>query len=136
MTNEVAFTNNIGQVIQPGEDVVIVTTGYGHNVNTCKGKYLGMHKNGGAQCMKQVRESYLVLKATEELVPNSFWTEMRQKSDAFVAEYKKNNPGRWDYYSQPEYKAITTSYYDQVETRYHIVDRRTTLQRNRIYKIA
>lgn len=136
MTNAVPFTNNIGQVIQPGDEVVIVTTGYSHRVNTCKGTYLGLHKNNGAQCVKQIRTSYYTFKNTGERVPSSFWAEMQAEQTAWISNYVKNNPGSYSYYTDPEYKAIRASYFDQIETQYYMIDRRTTLQRNRIYKIA
>ena len=38
-----AFTNEFGQVIQPGDDVVYVGTGYAHNVSVNKGKFAGVY---------------------------------------------------------------------------------------------
>lgn len=135
-TNVVAYTNNIGQVINPGDEVVIVTTGYGHQVNTYKGTYIGLHKNGGAQCVKKVQSSFYADKATGERIAYSYFTEMNSKLNAFAATWRANNPGKYAYYSEPDYLAIREEYMSKVELKYEYVDRRTTLQRNRVYKIA
>lgn len=42
------FTNEFGQVITEGDEVVVVTTGYSR-VYTSKGIFKGVHKNGGVQ---------------------------------------------------------------------------------------
>lgn len=49
------FTNEFGQVIRSGDEVVIVTTGYGHYVSTTKGVFVGRHKNGGVQVIVDYR---------------------------------------------------------------------------------
>ena len=134
--NLVKFTNNIDQVINPGDEVVIVTTGYNHNVNVTRGTYLGLHGNGRAQCVKKVKTSYYAFKDTCERVPLAYFNEMNQKLSAWTAEWRKNNPGKYAYYSEPEYKTIQDEYKNKVEIKYEIVDRRTTLQLNRIYKLA
>lgn len=134
--NVTAYTNNIGQVINPGDEVVIITTGYGHNVNTCKGTYIGLHKNGGAQCIKKVRSSFYVNKATGERINGSYFSEMNSKLNAFATTWRANNPGKYAYYSEPDYQAIYEEYMSKVELKYEYVDRHTTLQRNRVYKIA
>ncbi len=38
-----AFTNEFGQMIQPGDEVVYVGTGYGHSVRVNKGKFAGVY---------------------------------------------------------------------------------------------
>lgn len=48
-TLDKSFTNNIGQTIEPGEHVVMVTSGCGHSVITRQGIYLGLY-NGKPQC--------------------------------------------------------------------------------------
>lgn len=40
------FTNSIGQVIQPGDQVLIVTEGMGHRIYCRKGVFLGTRTNG------------------------------------------------------------------------------------------
>lgn len=133
---EVPFTNSIDQVINPGDQVVIVTTGYGHQVSTTPGTYLGLHPNGGVQCIKKVKTGFYVVKGTDEKIHHSFFNEMNSKLSAFAAEWRKNNPGKYAYYSEPEYKAIRDEYMNQIETASGYIDRRTTLQRNRIFKLA
>ena len=44
------FTNEFGQVIRPGDDVVIVTTGYNHSVSVTKGKFVRVNENNRVQC--------------------------------------------------------------------------------------
>lgn len=132
--NAVEFTNNIGQTIQPGDEVVIVTSSY--NVSTNKGVYVGIHPGGGVSCVKKVKTSYYAYKADGIAVHVSFFTEMNNKLSAWSNEWRANNPGKYAYYNEPDYKAIREEYMSKVETKYKFVDRRTTLQRNRIYKIA
>lgn len=43
---KVPFKNKFDQVIRPGDEVVMVASGYAHNVNIRKGIYLGMNENG------------------------------------------------------------------------------------------
>jgi hypothetical protein len=42
---EKPFTNELGQVIQPGDVVVMVTSGYNHSVNIRQGTYLGLRED-------------------------------------------------------------------------------------------
>jgi hypothetical protein len=39
------FTNSIGQTINPGDDVVVVTTGRGHSVNVYTAKFAGVRRD-------------------------------------------------------------------------------------------
>jgi hypothetical protein len=39
---EISFKNSIGQVIEPGDRVITVATGYSHSVSTTPGIYLGL----------------------------------------------------------------------------------------------
>lgn len=41
---EEAFTNEFGQVIQPGQTIIAITTGYSHNVHIRQAIYLGLRK--------------------------------------------------------------------------------------------
>lgn len=136
MTNPVPFTNDIGQTINPGDEVVIVTTGYGHQVNTARGIYLSLKDKGGVQCIKKVKTSYYAFKDTGERVHWSYFNEMNKKLEAWAKEWRNKNPGKYGYYNEPEYKELRSEAMDKVEMKYELVDRRTTLQRNRIYKLA
>lgn len=40
------FTNEFGQVIQPGDKIIAVAQGYNHSVSVHKGIYLGLRKSG------------------------------------------------------------------------------------------
>lgn len=136
MTNAIEFTNNIGQVIRPGDEVVIVTTGYSHSVSTAKATYLGMHKNGGAQCMKQVKTRTYVFKDSGERVPNEFFMELQKVSADWIREFYAKKQLDQNFYKDPEFKALREQYMDQIETKSIYVDRRTTLKLNRIFKLA
>lgn len=39
------FTNEIGQVIRPGQRIVAVSQGYNHSIGVAQGTYLGLRKN-------------------------------------------------------------------------------------------
>lgn len=41
------FTNHLGQVINPGDDVIMMASGYNHNTKVRKGIYLGVRMNYG-----------------------------------------------------------------------------------------
>ena len=43
--SEEPYKNDLDQVLQPGDDVVMVASGYAHSVEIRKGKYLGVRKN-------------------------------------------------------------------------------------------
>lgn len=47
-----AFTNEFGQTIQPGDEVVYVGTGYGHNVRVRTGKFAGVYYSMGRHYIK------------------------------------------------------------------------------------
>ena len=130
----VEFTNDIGQVIKPGDEVVIVTTGYSHNVSTNKGTYVGL-TNGGASIIKQVKSRYYVLKSTGERINNTWFNQIYKEQDAF-REAKNLTYSSYRYYGDPEYNAIRSRWMDLVELKYEIIPRRTTLKLNRAYKLA
>lgn len=46
---EESFTNELDQVINPGDEIVMVTTGYAHSVDIRRGTYLGVRKNGNGE---------------------------------------------------------------------------------------
>jgi hypothetical protein len=130
---EVEFKNDLGQVIKPGDEVVIVTTGYSHQVSTNKGTYLGL-VNGGASIVKQVRSSYYAFKDSGERVPYSWFKEMYAEQNAFKANFATDRNYR--YWNDPEYHKIAEKRYALIETKYEIVPRKTTLKLNRAYKLA
>lgn len=130
----VEFTNDLGQVIKPGDEVVIVTTGYGHNVSTDKGTYLGL-TNGGASIIKQIKSSYYVLKSTGERVAHTWFNQIYKEQDAFRTA-KRSIDSSYRYWTDPEYNAIQQKWMDLLELKKEIIPRRTTLKLNRAYKLA
>ena len=114
-----SFTNSIGQVIRPGDEVVAIATGYGHSVSVFKGIFEGVYK------------------ANE----NS-WSEKgtivgsRVGSIPYVRhEYEYTEDGAHDEraydYKRNKYVATGRRYNLVPTTKY----RKSTLQRNRVFKI-
>ena len=134
--NPVPFKNDLDQTINPGDEVVIVTTGYSHSVSTNKAVYLGMHPNGGVSCEKQVKQSWHVFKGTEEKVPWSWWSEVNATQTKWANEWRAANPGQYNYYQQPEYQAIREAAMQKIEVASAIRPVRTTLKLNRMFKLA
>ena len=54
-----AFTNEFGQTIQPGDEVVYVGTGYGHSVRVNKGKFAGVYYSMGRYYLKDEKGQYI-----------------------------------------------------------------------------
>ncbi len=54
-----AFTNEFGQIIQPGDEVVYVGTGYGHSVRVNKGKFAGVYYSTGLVYTKDDKGQYV-----------------------------------------------------------------------------
>ena len=115
----IPFTNDFGQVINPGDEVVVVTTCTG-NTNTQKGKYVGMR---GKYVQAEVPSNAWAYfyKDTGERAPYNFGAELW-------------NSGLK--YNTPEYTALREKIYGRVEYRKTGGTRITTLQYNRIYKLA
>lgn len=143
--NAVSYTNSIGQVINPGDEVVIFTQGYNHSVNTKKGVYLGL-KGKGCSCRVTEKHTKYRHKETGEEVGFYY-------NDDYKARYNDSNewprPPSGFRYGTPEYQQAYEVYrkeydawqvkqqkiqelYEQFEVPYF---RHTTLQLNRIYKI-
>jgi len=131
---EIEFKNDLGQTIKPGDEVVIVTTGYSHSVSTNKGTYVGM-VNGGASIVKQVKTSYYAFKSNGERVPRSWWNEMYAEQRALVSD-GRNADKNYRYWADPQYKEIQEKRYALIEKKYEIFPRKTTLKLNRAYKLA
>ena len=54
-----AFTNELGQTIQPGDEVVYVGTGYGHSVRVRTGKFAGVYYDVGRHYLKDEKGGYI-----------------------------------------------------------------------------
>jgi hypothetical protein len=115
----IPFTNDFGQVINPGDDVVVVTTCTG-STNTQKGKYVGMHGKSVQAEVPSSSYAYFV-KGSDERAPHNFHNEL----------YKSGF--NWN---TPEWKALREKVYAPYEYRKIHGTRITTLQYNRIYKLA
>lgn len=48
--NKKNFENHIGQTVQIGDPVVVVASGYGHDVNVYSGTFIGWSESGRKQC--------------------------------------------------------------------------------------
>lgn len=54
-----AFTNEFGQTIQPGDDVVYVGTGYGHSTRVNRGKFAGVYYDMGRTYLRDEKGQYI-----------------------------------------------------------------------------
>lgn len=115
----IPFTNDFGQVINPGDDVVVVTTRTG-NTNTQKGKYVGMRGKSVQAEVPSSSYAYFV-KGTDERAPHNF-------SDRLWKAGLK--------YNTPEWTALHDEVCGPYEYRRTEGTRITTLQYNRVYKLA
>ncbi|CAB4143277.1 hypothetical protein UFOVP447_108 [uncultured Caudovirales phage] len=115
----VPFTNDFGQVINPGDEVVVVTTCTG-STNTQKGKYVGMSGKSVQAEVPSNSWAYFV-KGTDERAPANFHNEL------YKSGFKWNTP---------EWKELRDKVYAPYEYRKTGGTRITTLYYNRIYKLA
>lgn len=53
-----AFTNEFGQTIQPGDEVVYVGTGYGHSTSVNRGKFAGVYYGTGISYVRNENGQY------------------------------------------------------------------------------
>jgi len=115
---EVPFTNRYEQVINPGDEVVVVTHCTGSTC-TAKGKYLGM-VGKRVQAQVEVNSNRWFSKETGEYTPNFL-------SPLYKAGFKWNSP---------EYVKLRDELMAQHETKLVTTYRVTTLNANRIFKLA
>jgi hypothetical protein len=54
-----AYTNEFGQTIQPGDEVVYVGTGYGHSTRVNRGKFAGVYYSTGRVYLKDEKGAYI-----------------------------------------------------------------------------
>jgi len=141
---KVPFTNSLDQVLNPGDDVVVVTTGYAHRVNITSGKYLGRYKTekGPVSCIvdrpvtkwKHIATGALdqyddFSKRVNALNYPSYPYGIRYGApgyDEMMQEYKE---------AHAKYSAARQAISDEYVT-YKVPNYvRTTLQNNRVFKI-
>jgi hypothetical protein len=146
--------NNIGQTINPGDEVVIVTSGYNHSVSIKRGTYLGK-KNKGCSCRVVESNTKYRFKETGEDVGH-WWHDHARKRGVMPERpvqpiYPRS--ARWgspEYSEQQEEIRKLSSKYSEEYSQYNEkvrkigedyesfkvpYDRYTTLQLNRIYKL-
>lgn len=136
----VDFENDIGQTVRPGDEVIIVTTGYSHSVNTRKGVYLGRKgEQKGCSCRVVEYKMRYRHKTTGEELDSIHSLMPRYPSRKYgvrygTPEYEEANREWNALYEkyQEECKAIRDQY-EPFKVPYF---RYTTLQRNRIYKLS
>lgn len=110
------FTNKIGQTLQPGDNVVVVTTGYGHSVSVYTGTYDGVYKRGTR--IVGTRVSGIPAERTKTVY----------SADGDHEETK----WEWDS-ARKTYKPIPTGRRYSFETVKYL--RKSRLQRNRLFRI-
>lgn len=54
-----AFTNEFGQTIQPGDEVVYVGTGYGHSTRVNRGKFAGVYYSISSVALRDEKGNYI-----------------------------------------------------------------------------
>ncbi len=100
------FTNRIGQVIQPGDTILIVTGGQGNTIHTRTGTYLG----------RRLYKAYL-----DPLQPPWYQTVVKVDAIKYVWVDRFGTPCR----GKDQYTLEQVAY-----------KRHTSLLRNRIFKLA
>ena len=109
-----SYVNDLGQTLEPGDDVVFVTTGYGHRVSIETGKFEGVYRNLESKKIAGTRIGTVPIHTNERVFCE----------DGEFPETK------WDW---TERKSIATG------RRYNLVPvvwyRKSVLQRNRVFKI-
>lgn len=106
-----AFTNELGQTIQPGDEVVYVGTGYGHSVRVRTGKFAGVYYSIGRHYLKDENGQYI-----------------RDEKGNFQHEMKQ-------YVKAVRVDGIASKKYDYKTRQYTDTTRCAILPRQRVYKI-
>ena len=157
----IPFTNEIGQVINPGDEVIIITSGYGLHIST--GKYVGARRRpglftGGEEIAAQVERiqtlKILRHKDTNEVWDGSTVPGLSRPRMPYEYNYSTNKRNFFDRTSlTPDERARYEADMDKYETdmanlnaalramrAQHVevveqVPYRTVLQRNRIFAL-
>ena len=114
-----SYVNDLGQTLEPGDEVVFVTTGYGHRVSIETGKFEGVYRNLKDKKVAGTRIGTVPIHTNERVFCE----------DGEHEELKMNG---WD---QKTWRYI----YEKTGRRYNLVPvvwyRKSVLQRNRVFKI-
>ena len=114
-----SFTNDLGQTLQPGDDVVFVTTGYGHNVRIETGKFEGVYRNLKNENIAGTRIGTVPVH-THEIVY------------AEDGEHEEFDWGSWDNEKRRYVVNPTGKRYNRIPV---VKYRKSSLQLNRVFKI-
>lgn len=88
---EESFTNELDQVINPGDEIVMVTTGYAHSVDIRRGTYLGVRKNGNGE----VTSTTCSYKTMENIYNYDLPWRERYKEENFTREEVTKKTNLW-----------------------------------------
>lgn len=114
-----SYTNDLGQTLNPGDDVVFVTTGYGHRVSVETGKFEGVYRNLESENFAGTRIGTVPVNYNERVFCED-------------GEHEEEIIKGWD---QKTWRYI----YEKTGRRYNLVPvvkyRKSTLQRNRVFKL-
>lgn len=110
-----SFVNEIGQELNPGDSVLIITTGRCHRLNIRTGIFLGLSPNGGCQVESLIHKYKWIYKETEQEVPASVIKSLY--TSRYTNDERQAIRNTWDF----KRLACLT---------------KTTLQRNRIFKLV
>jgi len=114
-----SYTNDLGQTLNPGDDVVFVTTGYGHHVSVETGKFEGVYRNLENEKIAGTRIGSVPV-PTHKIVYDE------------NGEHEEQNWKGWDPVSRQTIWEKTGKRYNRVP----IVNyRKSSLQRNRVFKV-
>jgi plastocyanin len=114
-----SYTNDLGQTLNPGDDVVFVTTGYSHHVRVETGKFEGVYRN----------------LENEKVAGTRIGTVPIHTHDIVYAEDGEHEEQIWKGWDQKTWRYI----YEKTGRRYNLIPvvkyRKSSLQRNRVFKL-
>ena len=113
------YTNDLGQTLNPGDDVVFVTTGYNHRVRIETGKFEGVYRNLENEKFAGTRIGTVPIHTNERV-----FCEDGEHEEKVMKSWDQKT---WQYN------------YEKTGRRYNLVPvvwyRKSVLQRNRVFKI-
>lgn len=114
-----SYVNDLGQTLHPGDEVVFVTTGYGHRVAIETGKFEGVYRN----------------LTTKKIAGTRIGTVPIHTNDRVFCEDGEHEETVYKGWDSTKYRSI----YEKTGRRYNLVPvvkyRKSSLQRNRVFKI-
>ena len=113
-----SYVNDLGQTLDPGDDVVFVTTGYGHRVRIETGKFEGVYRNLESKKIAGTRIGTVPVNYNEIVICED-------------GEHEELEWTGWNPVTQSVYKKTGRRYRYEPQVKY----RKSVLQRNRVFKI-